>query len=235
MMDERQEENASLYVVGALDSEELIRFEAELKGNPELRRLVQQLQETAAELAWAPPLRRPSLGLKQRILREITMEKSSERKASVFPTVFIPWALAACLTVACVVLWKQRGDLRQEVARLESQDAVARMRIAQLSATLEDYKQVAAVVVWDPEKQKGVLRLARLPQVSSDKSYQLWAIDSRQPNPISAGTFAVNADGGGDVVVKTALPLGMETKFAISLEPRGGSASPQGPVVLIGP
>ena len=73
-MNERQEENASLYVHGALAPEERQAFERELESNAELRDLVRSLRETAALLAQAVPRRPLPAGLKEKVLQRIDAE-----------------------------------------------------------------------------------------------------------------------------------------------------------------
>ena len=55
MMNEQQQEQASLYVTGALPADERKAFEAELRGNAELREFVRDLQRAASSLAMSAP------------------------------------------------------------------------------------------------------------------------------------------------------------------------------------
>jgi len=68
---EQQQEQASLYVAGALSADEQRAFEAELRGSADLRKLVRGLQQAADALALAtPPACLPG-GLKENLLRRI--------------------------------------------------------------------------------------------------------------------------------------------------------------------
>ena len=71
MITEQQQEQASLYVLGALTGAEQQAFGAELGGSAELREFVLTLQQTTGLLAMATPLARPPRELKDKVLRRI--------------------------------------------------------------------------------------------------------------------------------------------------------------------
>jgi len=71
MITEQQQEQASLYVLGALTGAEQQAFGAELRGSAELRDFVFTLQHTTALLAMATPFVRPPRQLKDKVLRRI--------------------------------------------------------------------------------------------------------------------------------------------------------------------
>jgi anti-sigma-K factor RskA len=94
--------------------------------------------------------------------------------------------------------------------------------------------EALAVAVWDPSRERGVLSVSKLPALASEKDYQLWVIDKKYPAPVSAGTFVVDpVTGEAHIVFKADKPVESIAKFAVSLERKGGSPSPQGPIVLI--
>ena len=73
MITERQEEQASLYALGALERREEEAFEAEVRVNAELGKLVRGLQRTAETVARAEGAM-PSPGLKAKVLQRIASE-----------------------------------------------------------------------------------------------------------------------------------------------------------------
>jgi anti-sigma factor ChrR (cupin superfamily) len=82
MISEQRQEHASLYALGALGEAESRAFEAELRGNAELRELVRGLQRTMDLLAMsilATPLP-PSL--RDKVLQWIEVEASSRKSAT---------------------------------------------------------------------------------------------------------------------------------------------------------
>jgi anti-sigma factor ChrR (cupin superfamily) len=82
MISERQQEAASLYVLGALTAAEKESFEGSLRAEPELRELVGSLEQTAGLLARAIPPVAPPRGLRDRILRRVEAEESRPLSAA---------------------------------------------------------------------------------------------------------------------------------------------------------
>jgi anti-sigma factor ChrR (cupin superfamily) len=68
---EQQQEQASLYVAGALSAEEQRVFESDLRGNADLRELVRGLHRAAAALALAAPRTPLPPALKDKVLARI--------------------------------------------------------------------------------------------------------------------------------------------------------------------
>jgi len=100
MISESQQEQASLYAVGALTPEELEAFEAQLFANAELREFTRRLQSTAGLIARgksSPPL--PG-GLKTKVFQRIDAVRASQRPPP------IPIGLSF-LTAADQSGWKQ--------------------------------------------------------------------------------------------------------------------------------
>ena len=71
MINEQQQEQASLYVLGALTSDEALAFEAEVRVNSELSELVRNLQRTTGLLAMSSPAVRPPSRLREKVLRRV--------------------------------------------------------------------------------------------------------------------------------------------------------------------
>ena len=88
MIDEAQQDQAALYVLGSLEGEELRAFEAAMAGNSELRALVRDLRDAAGAVALHAPAQLPPGAVKQRIMREIasdadkTMTKETVSRAT---------------------------------------------------------------------------------------------------------------------------------------------------------
>lgn len=82
---EEQQEQASLYVLGALGAAESAEFEARLAQSPELRELVRGLGASMETVTRSLPLQRPSAGLKGRILDRISGDRPPAGEASLPP------------------------------------------------------------------------------------------------------------------------------------------------------
>lgn len=119
-------------------------------------------------------------------------------------------------------------------AKLKDDGDLAHFKISTLASMLGNTPEALAVAVWDPSRERGVLSVSKLPALASEKDYQLWVIDKKYAAPVSAGTFVVDpATGEAHIVFKADKPVESIAKFAVSLERKGGSPSPQGPIVLI--
>jgi anti-sigma-K factor RskA len=139
MIDEQTQELVLQYVLGELDSSQVEQVRAQIESNEELKKFAFEMEETVDSLAYAArPIAAPP-DIPQRILR------AEGRSAQVAPQApkskitafnFIPWALAACLAIACVVLALDRervkDGLSKELAALQQTNAQTSDALAQL-------------------------------------------------------------------------------------------------------
>ena len=127
-MNERHEELASLFALGALPTKEARAFETEMARDPELRALLRDFQNATAALAHAAPLIAPPANLEAQLIAQIHAEN-----AAVMPTRrdtrWLTWAavaaLAAVFAILAAGLGHERQQLRQEVAMLREKAAGA--------------------------------------------------------------------------------------------------------------
>lgn len=104
-----------------------------------------------------------------------------------------------------------------------------------LTAALAPQKGVtgAGRVLVDAASGDAAIVLSGLAPVADGKDYELWAIRGKKP-PEPAGIVAVSDAHGGAMRVPSVTRPSEVTAFAVSIEPRGGSSSPTGPIVLVG-
>jgi len=74
MITERQQEQASLYALGALMDTEEAAFVREMADNPQLKQLVRTLRETTHLLLQTVPRHQPAADLKRRIMTRVEQE-----------------------------------------------------------------------------------------------------------------------------------------------------------------
>ena len=243
MIDEAKQDLAAEYVLGSLDAGAAAAFEAELLADAELRAFADELRETTAALAHAaPPVLLPP-ALRERVLAGVRGESkaapSAQAKSSGLG--YLPWAVAAGFAITAFAFWSERSELAKEVAALRAEalalrtrDAFSKMKIATLAAQNEAYAKGVAIVVWDAEKQRGVIKLTNIPRAAAGKDYQLWVIDPKYPQPVSAGVVPVGDDGLARVSFTPERAIRSADKFAISIERAGGAPAPGGPIVMLG-
>ena len=138
MIDERKEAQASMYVVGGLPPEEAQEFEQSLRTDLEMQLLVSELRAAADSMVVAFPRVQPPPDLKLRILSSIN-SRGTATNVVALPgqdfgnwMVWVPWALAACFALLCIILLgtstslrRQMADLRQEIEQVGAVSAEA--------------------------------------------------------------------------------------------------------------
>jgi anti-sigma-K factor RskA len=130
----------------------------------------------------------------------------------------------------------QLRNASDQIASLQRQADVAQLKISSLASLLTNSPEAQAIAVWNPEAQEGVLTVANLPALPSDRDYQLWVIDPQYPIPVDGGVFTVEpASGEAHLHFKPKEPIKQIAKFAVSLERKGGVPKAEGPMVLISP
>lgn len=230
MIDEPLAELASLYVLDLLEPEEAARFAAELPDHLELAQLVADLQASVSALAYLAPPQAPPRELKSRLLAQIHSEKivALPRRST-----WLPWTLAAGFAVLAGWLAYDRSHLTTEMASLRDQGNLAQMQIATMNSMVDSSPKGLAVVVWDEEKQQGLLKVENMPKTRADQDYQLWVVDPKYKLPVDAGVFNLDSQGPNRVPFKPAQPITSADKFAVSLERKGGAPQHEGPIVMI--
>lgn len=78
-----------------------------------------------------------------------------------------------------------------------------------------------------PGERDSVLVVAGLPQLEPGRVYQLWLVREDEERR-SGGTFYLEEDGRGMLVVKSPWNMRVVRSVRVTNEPRGGSAEPQG-------
>ena len=145
MIDERTEAQASLYVLGALPPEEALRFEAGLRADRKLQILVHELRGATDAMVVAYPQAAPPPGLKRRILAAIDERPAVpsnvvalDDNRSPYWMGWMPWALAACFAILCVLLISIGQSLRQQAVSLTDQLEEKNAHTAELQQQIDD-------------------------------------------------------------------------------------------------
>lgn len=125
--------------------------------------------------------------------------------------------------------------LNQQIVKLQSTNPLASLEAAALRAQNNSWAETGAVIVWDPSKQEGLLKMTKARPVSSNKDYQLWVIDKELPAPVSAGIVTLDEQGVATITFKPNAPVPHAAAFALSIEAKGGVPKREGPIVLMGP
>jgi anti-sigma-K factor RskA len=238
MIPDELQDQAALYALGVLDSGEIAAFEKALTGNAELRALVREMREASADLARNVPLQQPPAELRQRVLREVALEKQAAAtgvtRSTSSSAVWLPWAIAALFLIFCGVVAFDRARLKRELADAHQVDSLGQMTLVTLTSPTPGHEDAKVAVAWHAEKQAGVITIANMPPAGTGRDYQLWAVDANRKDPINAGIIHVDANGVTRVRFKPDQNVAQIKAFAISLEREGGVPKREGPIVMIG-
>lgn len=186
--------------------------------------------------------------------RPMRIDSTARRPASRWIEPLIAGGLAAAITGG--VLWVKIDRQQREMADLRNEILTQEARLNQVQATLdqergtlrlfaspavqlvalqgaEDQPAAKARVFWDKDREAFHLYASNLKQLSPDKAYELWFINSDQKK-IPGGTFRANSHGEATFTVKPPADLGTVAALAVTAEPAGGSPQPTGHVLLLG-
>lgn len=245
-------DDLALYALGTLSGDERAALERHLQSCVECRRELEVLRGDAASLAFSTSGPRPPARSRERLMAAIAKEP---RTAPVRRTPKRAWwsamefAAAAALVVMVFLLLRQNGELQGRLATMLAQSSGQEQRLLQAKQLIETLSSPEAdhyvlVASQAPPQPQGraiyvasrgtVVFLANnMPQLPPEKVYELWLIPTSGA-PIPAGVFRPNAQGSA-AVVKPPLPAGVEAKtFAITVEPKEGSAAPTSQPIMVG-
>jgi anti-sigma-K factor RskA len=246
---------APVYAVGALDGDDLVRFEAHLRdGCAECEAVLRLSAEALVALAGEAPPTIPPAHVRDALLRRV--EASSRPRLARFGWVRWAAATAAAAIAAAAftggvvasryekrlgLVMRETGQLRDQMRREQAllREELARARAVALLLRDPATRVVAlnglapapgatGRVVWH-DKAGGQLYVAGLPPAPPGKAYELWTIAGPAPKP--AGVFDVDANGNASLPVAP-VDDGRVKVFAVTLEPAGGVPAPTGPMVL---
>lgn len=263
MTKEEAQELGPLYALGALDEAVSDELKTHLDEFPDALRLeIASWQSVAGLLPLALELPDAPVRLKERILAGLVDPASQPHPSSnVVPFMPAeklrrPWgailsaAAAILLAVTAAVLYQQNVKLTADVTALTSEldakqsellaqrqqldEVVARAtRMVPLSGDAAA-PQASARLFWDTDRQEWVIYFFNLPALPEDKDYQLWYITNDQ-RKLSARVFRASQTGRTEL--RVTLPRDLAPTLAataVTVEPKGGSQQPTGPLFLKG-
>lgn len=107
MIPEEKQNQAAFYALGLLEGEEARALEGEMERDEELRTLMREFSNSAAQLAFLAPAESPPALLRHRVLSAVAEQEPIKSRQS--PN-WLPWALAAALALTCAgLVWREAG------------------------------------------------------------------------------------------------------------------------------
>lgn len=226
------------YLTGDLSEQDKSRVEHLLHDADVAReyRTVQEKLETMAHHAAIAPADEVRLKLLMRIIQR------GSSKVRMIYYLAASFSLAVLSTVAAFYFYSKYAAANDQLAVLEQQNTEMAHTIQQVNQQITNvqgdlrllmnpaYARVVmnsvvegnrqqAVIYFNPAEQKVYINSLTLPELPENMQYQLWALIDGQP--VDAGTFFVQRDN-----FQQMKPFEKVDAFAVTIEPKGGSASP---------
>jgi anti-sigma-K factor RskA len=255
------QEELAVYAMQNLPLEESASMKAHLQTCADCRAELAQVCGDLALLGIAVDQQPLPEGARERFLKRIASGRELEAKtAEIVPVAdrgsrpgagfWLPWAVAAAVTIVAVLLGVQNRALNDElhdesnlVTNLAAQASRAQQVLEVLTApgaqrvTLTEGKtpaQPTARATYLPERGGLVLLATNLKPLPAGKTYQLWVIPASGKAPVAAGLFHPDSAGTATLVLPS-IPAGIAAKaFGVTIEKDGGAESPTVPIVLSG-
>lgn len=242
------------YALDLLSAAERAAFEAQLAGDPALRRELAATTEALASLALSTPVM-PAPGLKDRVMARVNPDASARDKSKVLPfgapvrRSRAPLWLGAALAASVLLIARLSSELRNArqdslIARsaMSASERVVAQRdslIAQLTDPSVELVTMAATGAVKPAikaylnrtRRTLLLSAASLETPVAGQAYQLWFIIDGKPVP----SVTFRPDSTGHALLRdVAMPDGEVSATAITREPEGGSTTPTMPILFVG-
>jgi anti-sigma-K factor RskA len=184
MIDEQTQELVLQYLLGELDPSQMETVRTRIEADTELKNFALKVEETVGSIAYAvQPIAAPP-DIHERILRVERRpvlpapEAPRSRRAALS---FIPWALAASLAIACIILGldreRVRNRLSKELAALQETNAQTGKALAQLEQKSADSEKGLAAL---EQKNAGAqTELAALRQKAAEQDQAVAALTQK--------------------------------------------------------
>jgi anti-sigma-K factor RskA len=158
---------------------------------------------------------------------------------------FYKYAFAACMalllasTIALISLYNRLQQSNNQLAALQLDKQHFANQVSLMDEQLQVFRdpsfklmklkgtahapKAEMTIAWSPAKHKVMIDMGsmKMPANDSAHQYQLWAIVGK--TPVDLGVFDMKTDSA---IMKEMKSVASATAFAVTLEPRGGSAKP---------
>jgi len=233
------------YVLGLLTAQEKFEFEQYCEAYPQLKAardaFEMAIEKQAMENAIAPPVH-----VKEKVLSAIQQKPASNASkiVSMEPTIRkspgLRWMAAASIILFLVTgyfaytFYNQNRDLSNSLKSLqvkvdqmeEYQKIMSDPNIAVVNMVAMTSAKASTSIYWDSTSSDVYLLIKNMPQLPSEKQYQLWSIingQNGQLQPSSLGLFDV---GENQKIILKMSNVKKADAFAITIEKRGNTEGP---------
>jgi len=254
---EQFDQDVVLYALDELTGTDRQEFEKHLETCVVCRREVQGLRSDMGLLGLSSSGPRPPARSKDRLMRAIAAEPRGVTARTVearpprrgLSWALIPAVIALGLLVAVGTLWRQNGELHDNLAKLAGLYQNTTAQLAQTQEKLRllsarDAMQVSlspqseprkphATAIYSPSQKRLMLMASGLAPAPPGKGYELWLIPM-EGAPMPAGMFWPDQHGNA-MMTDHVMSEGVVAKaFAVTLEDAAGSDKPTSPILIVG-
>ena len=238
-----------LYVTGSLPIEERDEITSMIKKHPEVQREVEKIERTLLTLgsAVAPPI---PAQIWANILKAIDGVRYLPKEQGTNWTAITGWAAA----VACMIglFWSinEKNNIQDDFNTVNTQNIVLTEDKDAAQKSLKEASQVLAIVrnkefktitlpgnqavspdayatvYFNAKEGVAIIDASGLPTPPADKEYQVWSLIMEPLTPSSMGLINASTAISSENQVYKFENLPETQAFGITLEPKGGSESP---------
>jgi anti-sigma-K factor RskA len=246
MTDQHVDELIDLYALGALEPGEQAAVGEHLDECPRCRARLEEAKQLVMMFAWTPDQHDPPPALRDKVMQRMGHLQRAEGRTrrSWWERLALPqWFSSPRLVLSGVAMlllallgWRVtqlQGQVTTLRAQLSEQQSLVAVlyepdtRIIPLVAS-DDPNATQGYLLFDPERERAVIKSTALAALPQDKTYQLWLIAGDQPESVGL----LNS-GQAAISIAAQRPISQYQAFGITVEPAGGSAQPTTtPIIL---
>jgi anti-sigma-K factor RskA len=237
------QEDLAAYALDGLDPQSTARIEQHLRECAHCREIVLDYEAVKDLLPFGLPLAQPAPGGRSALLRQLKVGKSNRRWWSSRPaqrrwpwSAVRPRAGALALVVGLILIlgagigvwWQQPSE--NSASTIQQLRARPDVQVVNLVGS-SNAPAAGGQLLFTQDLSRAAVTVSGLPSLPANRTYQVW-FDRPDQSWVSGGTFQVDAHGTGDVLLHFPSALATYRGCWITEEPRAGSPTPTGPLVL---
>lgn len=252
MTHEQIKDDLILFAAGALDGADLAEMQEHLPTCAACRAEVESLKADFSTIRRAAATTPAPAAARVRLLRGVR-DKNAGQNAPIWSApkwVLVPLAASLLFAIGLMLVARENRELRAELTGVKDQFVYMKQERAQAEGILEALRSPEAFrvtlspaaapssqprvdAVYAPRSGRLVVIASQLAPLTDDKTYQLWLLP-KTGAPIPAGIFRPDPSGHAVYTLATLETGTPPTGFAVTIEPKLGSATPTMPIVLVG-
>lgn len=233
-----QQRLADDYVIGLMSSRARINFEKRMRRDSELRGRVQSSESMWNLLSLSVPEKRPPKHVWRNISAQLFQDQSSSNIAQLRRNLqstpqpiqnnthwLKVWAIAA--SISTISLATYIGVGMPPLTTDTSPQLAATDLSEHLSILINDDKQAGWLMKYDQQNQRIHVQTLQAQLLDSQHTYELWIIADGEAQPKSLGLMPEVGEYNLQLTNEQMALLTKVQKFAVSIEPAGGSPTGQ--------